>query len=147
MDSASNSALNRSAHCGCIWRATSPMARTASGARQMFFSADTANPYEVGSIKGIVANLICNPGIIYDLFINDPKANACHRFNTRDELMGELEKILGPGCDISVELNNPFAESEQELLDVPYHFREMLSEYRVVIKVPHTGPVNPENME
>jgi hypothetical protein len=113
----------------------------------VLFSADTANPYEVESIKGIVANLTCNPGIIYDLFINNPKANAGHRFNTRDEVMEELGKILGPGCDISVELNNPFAESEQAILDEVYHFREMLSEYRVVIKVPHTGPVNSENME
>jgi hypothetical protein len=101
----------------------------------------------VESIKGIVANLTCNPGIIYDLFINNPKANVDHRFNTRDEVMAELGRILGPGCDISVELNNPFAESEEEILDEVYHFREMLSEYRVVIKVPHTGPVNSQNME
>jgi hypothetical protein len=113
----------------------------------VLFSADTANPYEVESIKGIVANLTCNPGIIYDLFINNPKANVDHRFNTRDEVMAELGKILGPGCDISVELNNPFAESEEEILDEVFHFREMLSEYRVVIKVPHTGPVNSQNME
>ena len=43
-------------------------------------------------------------------------------------------------------LNNPFATSEQEILDEVYHFRELLSEYRVVIKVPHTGPVNSETM-
>lgn len=112
----------------------------------VLFSADTANPYEVEPIKAIVANLTCNPGIIYDLFINNPKANTGHRFATRDEVMKELGNILGPGCDISVELNNPFAKSEQEILDEVYHFRELLSEYRVVIKVPHTGPVNAENM-
>ena len=108
----------------------------------ILFSADTANPYEVEPIKNLVCNLTCNPGIIYDLFINNPEANVGHLFNTRDEVMQELGKILGPGSDISVELNNPFAESEQEILDEVYHFRELLSEYRVVIKVPHTGPVN-----
>ena len=108
----------------------------------VLFSADTANPYEVEPIKNLVCNLTCNPGIIYDLFINNPKANVDHLFNTRDEVMQELGRILGPGSDISVELNNPFAESEQEILDEVYHFREILSEYRVVIKVPHTGPVN-----
>lgn len=112
----------------------------------VLFSADTANPYEVEPIKSLVANLTCNPGIIYDLFINNPKANVGHQFNTRDEVMKEISNILGPGCDISVELNNPFARSEQEILDEVYHFRELLSEYRVVIKVPHTGPVNADNM-
>ena len=108
----------------------------------ILFSADTANPYEVEPIKNLVCNLTCNPGIIYDLFINNDKANVGHAFNTRDEVMRELARILGPGADISVELNDPFATSEQEILDEVYHFRELLSEYRVVIKVPHTGPVN-----
>lgn len=113
----------------------------------VLFSADTANPYEVEPIKNLVCNLTCNPGIIYDLFINNPKANVDHLFNTRDEVMQALGKILGPGSDISVELNNPFATSEQEILDEVYHFRELLSEYRVVIKVPHTGPVNAGTMD
>jgi len=113
----------------------------------VLFSADTANPYEVEPVKNLVCNLTCNPGIIYDLFINNPKANVGHLFNTRDEVMKELGRILGPGSDISVELNNPFNTSEQEILDEVYHFRELLSEYRVVIKVPHTGPVNAENMD
>jgi hypothetical protein len=113
----------------------------------VLFSADSANPYEVEPVKGVIANLTCNPGIIYDLFINNAKANVGHRFGTRDEVVQELGNILGPGCDISVELNNPFARSEQEILDEAYHFREMLSEYRVVIKVPHTGPVNSDNMD
>jgi hypothetical protein len=112
----------------------------------VLFSADTANPYEVETIRKLIANLTCNPGIIYDLFINNPKANVGHRFDTRDEVMQALGTILGPGCDISVELNNPFAKSEQELLEEACHFRELLSEYRLVIKVPHTGPVNAENM-
>ena len=112
----------------------------------ILFSADTANPYEVEPVKNLVCNLTCNPGIIYDLFINNPKANLGHAFNTRDEVMQELGRILGSGSDISVELNNPFAASEQEILDEVYHFRELLSEYRVVIKVPHTGPVNADTM-
>lgn len=113
----------------------------------VLFSADTANPYEVEPVKNVVCNLTCNPGIIYDLFINNPKANIGHAFNTRDEVMTELARILGPGCDISVELNNPFARDEQQILDEVYHFRELLSEYRVVIKVPHTGPVNADTMD
>lgn len=113
----------------------------------VLFSADTANPYEVEPIKNLVCNLTCNPGIIYDLFINNPKANIGRAFNTRDEVMIELGRILGSGSDISVELNNPFAQDEQQILDEVYHFRELLSEYRVVIKVPHTGPVNADNMD
>ncbi len=113
---------------------------------KVLFSADSANPYEVDSVKNIIANLTCNPGIIYDLFINNPKANVGHKFNTRDEVMQELGNILGPGCDISIELNNPFSDNFNELLEEAEKFREMLSKYRVVIKVPHTGPVNAENV-
>jgi hypothetical protein len=61
--------------------------------------------------------------------------------------MQEIGNILGPGCDISVELNNPFSDSINELLEEAEKFREMLSKYRVVIKVPHTGPVNGENVK
>ncbi|MBN2863555.1 MAG: hypothetical protein JXN62_10360 [Bacteroidales bacterium] len=114
---------------------------------KVLFSADSANPYEVAPVKNILANLTCNPGIIYDLFINNPKANVGHKFKTRDEVMQELGNILGPGCDISVELNNPFSDSVNELLEEAEKFREMLSKYRVVIKVPHTGPVNGENVK
>ena len=114
---------------------------------KLLFSADSANPYEVEPIKNIIANLTCNPGIIYDLFINNPKANIGNKFKTRDEVIAELGNILGPGCDISVELNNPFSDSINELLEEAARFREMLSKYRVVIKVPHTGPVNAENVK
>ncbi len=112
----------------------------------LLFSADSANPYEVEPVKNVLANLTCNPGIIYDLFINNPKANIGNKFKTRDEVMEELGNILGPGCDISVELNNPFSESINEILEEAAKFREMLSKYRVVIKVPHTGPVNAQNV-
>ncbi len=114
---------------------------------KVLFSADSANPYEIVSVKDILANLTCNPGIIYDLFINNPKANVGNKFRTRDEVMQEIGNILGPGCDISVELNNPFSDSINELLEEAERFKEMLSKYRVVIKVPHTGPVNAENVK
>ena len=113
----------------------------------LLFSADSANPYEVAPVAPFLANLTCNPGIIYDLFINNPKANVDHKFNTRDEVMAEIGRILGPGCDISVELNDPFGKSDAEILEEAEHFKEMLSEYRVVIKVPHTGPVNKDNVK
>ena len=109
------------------------------------FSADSANPYEVAPISNLIVNLTCNPGIIYDLFINNPKANVGGKFKTRDEVMQEIGRILGPGADISVELNNPF-DDIQKCLDEAEKFREMLSPYRVVIKVPHTGPINAQNM-
>ena len=111
----------------------------------VIFSADSANPYEIEPIKDLIGNLTCNPGIIYDLFINNPKANIDGKFKTRDEVMMEIGRILGPGCDISVELNNPYAPIE-ELLKEAKHFKDMLSEYRVVIKVPHTGPMNSETI-
>ncbi len=114
---------------------------------QFLFSADTADPYEIAPIKQLLANLTCNPGIIYDMFINNPKVNIGGKFKTRDEVMEEIGLVLGPGVDISVELNNPFEESEQAILEEAEKFREMLSPYRVVIKVPHTGPVNAENVQ
>ena len=113
----------------------------------LLFSADSANPYEVEPIKNLLGNLTCNPGIVYDLFINNPKANIGNKFKTRDEVMVELGRILGPGVDISVELNNPFSKSNEEILEEAAQFREILSKYRVVIKVPHTGPVNAENVK
>jgi hypothetical protein len=112
----------------------------------LLFSADSANPYEVAPISALIANLTCNPGIIYDLFINNPKANVGNKFKTRDEVMAEIGRVLGPGVDISVELNNPFEKDMGKILEEAAKFREMLSPYRVVIKVPHTGPVNAENV-
>ncbi len=113
----------------------------------VLFSADSANPYEVAPIKNLIANLTCNPGIIYDLFINNPKANIGNAFKTRDEVMQEIGRILGPGVDISVELNDPFGSSDQEILEEAAKFKEMLSKHRIVIKVPHTGPVNAQNVQ
>lgn len=112
---------------------------------KFIFSADSANPYEIEPIKNLIGNLTCNPGIIYDLFINDPHENVGFKYKNRDEVMEEIGRILGPGCDISVELNNPFAPLD-EILEEAEKFKKMLSEYRVVIKVPHTGPVNGQNV-
>lgn len=112
----------------------------------VIFSADSANPYEVAPIAPLIGNLTCNPGIVYDLFINNPKANIGGHFKTRDEVMTELGRVLGPGCDISVELNNPFEKDFNKILEECEVFKEILSEYRLVIKVPHTGPVNAENV-
>ena len=113
----------------------------------VLFSADSANPYEVAPISPFLANLTCNPGIVYDLFINNPKANVGNKYKDRDEVMEEIGRVLGPGCDISVEFNNPFEEDFNALLEEAQKFREMFSNYRVVIKVPHTGAVTPENVE
>lgn len=107
---------------------------------KVLFSADSANPYEVEPIKNFIANLTCNPAIIYDSFINNPKANVGGKFKDRYEVMEEICKILGPGTDISVEVDNPFAE-ESEILEEIAHFEEILSPYRLVVKVPHTGPI------
>lgn len=110
------------------------------------FSADSANPYEVAPISALLGNLTCNPGIVYDLFINNPKANVGGRFKTLEEVMGEIGRVLGPGCDISVELNNPFEEDFGKILDECEKFKEILTEYRLVVKVPHMGPVNGSNV-
>ena len=112
----------------------------------VIFSADSANPYEVAPIAGLLGNLTCNPGIVYDLFINNPKANVGHKFNTLEEVMTELGNILGPGCDVSVEIENPFEPDFDKILADIEVYRKILSEYRLVVKVPHTGPVNAQNV-
>ena len=115
-------------------------------ATKTIFSADSANPYEVAPISALLGNLTCNPGIVYDLFINNPKANVDGKFKTIEEVMTELGNILGPGVDISVELNNPFEQDFNKILDECEKFKEILSEYRLVVKVPHMGPVNACNV-
>ena len=110
------------------------------------FSADSANPYEVAPISPLLGNLTCNPGIVYDLFINNPKANVDGKFKTIEEVITEIGRVLGPGCDISVELNNPFEEDFNKILDECEKFKAILTEYRLVVKVPHMGPVNGNNV-
>lgn len=112
----------------------------------VLFSADSANPYEVKPISKLISNLTCNPGIVYDLFINNPKANVGNLFKDRDEVMIELAKILGSGCDVSVELNNPFEDDFSKILEEAERFKEIFTKHRIVIKVPHTGAVTPENV-
>ena len=114
---------------------------------RVLFSADSANPYEVEHVKDLISNLTCNPAIIYNMFLHDPKANVGGRFKDRDEVMRAIADILGPGCDISVELNDPFASSESQILEEAARFKEILSEHRVIIKVPHTGAVNAQNVK
>lgn len=114
---------------------------------KVLFSADSANPYEVVHVKDLISNLTCNPAIIYNMFLNDPKANVGGKFKDRDEVMRAIAEILGPGCDISVELNDPFGSSESQILEEAARFKEILSEHRVIIKVPHTGAVNAQNVK
>ena len=61
----------------------------------VLFSADSANPYEVEPISPLISNLTCNPGIIYDLFINNPKANVGKKYKNRDEVMAEIDSWTG----------------------------------------------------
>lgn len=108
------------------------------------FSVDSANPYEIAPVAPLVANLTCNPSIIWDLFLSDPRANVGGLFRDRDEVMTEIARILGPGADMSIELEDPFDDVER-VLDEAEHLRDLVTAYRVVIKVPHTGPVNRDN--
>lgn len=111
---------------------------------RVLFSADSADPYEVGAVKHIISKITTNPAIIYDRFIHNPKANVGGRFRTREEVLSELANVLGPGVDISVELNDPFA-SESEILEEVAKVEEIVSKYRLVVKVPHLGPITKEN--
>ncbi len=108
------------------------------------FSVDSANPYEIAGVAPLVANLTCNPSIIWDLFLSDRNANVGGAFKDRDEVMTEIARILGPGADMSIELEDPFDDVER-VLDEAEHLRELVSDYRLVVKVPHTGPVNAAN--
>jgi hypothetical protein len=112
----------------------------------LIFSVDSANPYEVAPMANLVGNLTCNPGIVYDLFLNDPKANVGGAFGTLDEVLQELARLLGPGCDMSVELHNPFEPDFERILDEVRHYESIVSPHQLVVKVPHTGPVNADNV-
>lgn len=112
----------------------------------VLFSANSANPFLVKEMKDLIGNLTTNPQIIYDQFLNNPKANINNQFKDRFEVLEELCKIVGPGVDISVEVNNPFAE-ESVLMEEIARFEEILTPYRLVAKVPHTGPLNSANVK
>ena len=111
----------------------------------VLYSANTANPFEVATMKDLIANLTTNPQIIYSGFLNNPKANAGGQFKDRFEVLAELKKLVGPGVDISCELNNPFAP-EEEIWEEIAQMEEILSKYQLVVKVPHTGPINAQNV-
>src|SRR5699024_5224469 len=92
----------------------------------VLYSANSANPFEVAAMKDMIANLTTNPQIIYDHFLNNPKANIGGKFKDRFEVLAELARIVGPGVDISVEVNNPFAP-ESELMEEIAHCEEILT--------------------
>lgn len=112
---------------------------------KVLFSADSADPYEIGAMKNLLANVTTNPAIIYDRFLTNEKANIGHKFKTREEVLREITKIVGSGVDISCEINNPFAE-ENEILDEVAALSELVTKYQLVVKVPHLGPITKANM-
>ncbi|WP_343207922.1 transaldolase family protein [Anaerolentibacter hominis] len=112
---------------------------------KVLYSANCANPFEINVMKDMIANLTTNPQIIYEHFLNNPKANIGGQFKDRFEVLEELCRIVGPGVDISVEVNNPFAP-ESELMEEIARCEEILTPYRLVVKVPHTGPLNKDNV-
>jgi hypothetical protein len=58
---------------------------------------DSANePYEVEPYAAIIANLTCNPGIVYDLFINNPESTWAASSARWRSFPRELRRILGP---------------------------------------------------
>ena len=111
----------------------------------MIFSADCADPYKIKAFGNLIGNITTNPSIIYDRFINNEKANIGHRFTTREQVLRAMSTIVGPGVDVSVELNNPF-ESDSEILEEAARFREIINPYQLVVKVPHLGPLTKENV-
>lgn len=113
---------------------------------KVLYSADSVNPVEVASMKDMLSCVTCNPAIVYNLFLNNPQLNVNGKYKVRDEIIKEIADIIGPGVDMTVELNDPFGKSESEMLEEVARFREILSKWRLVVKVPHTGPVNNENV-
>lgn len=94
---------------------------------------------------GMLSNLTCNPGIIYDLFINNLRQTWEQVQEQRRGYDGDWQDS-GTRMRYQRELNDPW-ESDAQILEEAAKFKEMLSEYRVVIKVPHTGPVNKDNVK
>ena len=111
----------------------------------VLFSGNTANPFEVKTMKDFFANLTTNPQIIYSQFLNNPKANVGGQFKNSYEVIRELKDMVGPGVDISVEITDPFAD-EEAIFEEISKFEEILTKYQLVVKVPHTGPLNKENI-
>ena len=112
----------------------------------VLFSANTANPFEIATMKDFIANVTTNPSLIYSQFLNNPKANVGGQFKNSYEVLAELSKLVGSGVDISVEITDPFAEEEQIMEEIAKN-EEVLTRYRLVVKVPHTGPLNKDNIK
>jgi hypothetical protein len=113
---------------------------------KVLYSANTADPFEVEVMKDLIANLTTNPQIIHSQFLNNPKANVGNKFKNKYEVLEELCRIVGPGVDISVEFDDPFAP-ENELMEEIKRLEDVLTPYRLVVKVPHTGSVNKNNVD
>lgn len=45
-----------------------------------------------------------------------------------------------------MELNNPFEQDFDKIMEQIHVYEELLSKHRLVVKVPHTGPVNADNV-
>ena len=112
------------------------------------FSADSANPYEVAPISALLGNLTCNPGIVYDLFINNPKANVGNKFKTLEEVMTEIGqgtwgRAATSAWSSTIRLKRILTRYSTKC----EKFKEILTQYRLVVKVPHMGPVNGEQRQ
>jgi hypothetical protein len=110
----------------------------------LLFSVDSINPYDIAPWANLVANMTCNPGIVYDLFLNDPAKNINGQYHTLEEVLTEVAGILGSGCDVSVELHNPFETNFDAMMEEVARYEAILSKHRLVVKVPHTGPIGPD---
>lgn len=113
----------------------------------VLFSADSANPFEIAECRDVIANVTCNPAIVYDLFLNNPDANVGGQFGSLEEVLREMADVVGPGCDISVELNDPFEQDFARIIDEVQMYEDILSKYRLVVKVPHTGAISPSQQD
>ena len=60
----------------------------------VLFSGNTANPFEVITMKDFIANLTTNPQIIYSQFLNNPKANIGGQFKNSFEVIKELKDMI-----------------------------------------------------
>ena len=108
------------------------------------FSADSANPHEIAACAPLIANVTCNPGIVYDLFLNDPSVNVGREYETVHDVRTGIADAAGSGCDVSVEISDPYRASRAQILEEIASYEEILTRHRLVVKIPHTGPISPE---
>mgnify|MGYP001011322536 CR=1 FL=1 len=81
-----------------------------------------------------------------DLFINNPAASVGGHFATIDDVLVELGRAAGPGRDVSVEIANPYAHDIEEILEEVARYDAILTRHRLVVQVPHTGPLNADTV-